>query len=196
MQSNKWTNNLLKMKVFSQETDFTCGGSIIKTLLNYYGILGDKTEHEISIGLNTGTKQPNLGTHPDDMVEYLRSEGLQVISSENGTIELLRHCINQGVPVIVLDSKWGGHWRMVIGYNFHSNLNNEEEDYLFFADPAYKDIESNIDCMPGTVTETSRNFYDEWYECMLFEKRRNRFYIAAYPKTKIFIQYNKRKYSK
>lgn len=189
MSSLRITSQLLEYEVFKQETDYTCGGAVVRAMLNYYGILKNRSENEINVKLKTRFKSPNLGTHPDNMISFLKREGLYVLFSENGSIELLCHYINQQIPIIVLDSKWGGHWSAVVGYDCRGSLDNIMDIDLFLADPSHEHIEMHRHHTGGITKEKASNFYNHWYESELFEKYRERFYIAAYFPTLKVITY-------
>jgi hypothetical protein len=177
------------MKVYQQETEYSCGGSVLKTLLDYYELLGGRSEADLSKALKTGFGPPNPGTHPDEMVKTLEHEGLEVKFGEHCSLEEIYHYIGQDIPVIALDSTWGGHWRIIIGYDFHGSYDRWEDNELFFADPEYRVIEANVDNLAGITTENESRFFYEWYENRLFEKNRENFCIVAYPQNTRIISF-------
>lgn len=179
--SSSSTAKILPLKVYQQETEYSCGGASIKALLDYYGMLGGRSESDISRDLGTRFETPNPGTHPDGVVAYLKALGLIVESGENGSMDMIYHYLDQRVPVVVLDSTWGGHWRVLIGYDFHGDRAKWEDNDVFFADPEYRAIEPIVDRSTGVLTENESRFQYEWYENRLFEKPRESFYVVAYP---------------
>ena len=175
------TRHLIPMKIYQQETEYSCGGATLKTLLNYYGLLHGRTESDISRSLGTGFGPPHPGTHPDRMAKFLKEEDFRVESGENGSLELINHYVNQNIPVIVLDNTWGGHWRMIIGYDYHGDKESWEDNDVFFADPEYRSAEPNVYRNIGITMENESRFDYEWYENRLFERQREKYYIVAYP---------------
>lgn len=170
---------LLPLKMIQQETDFSCGGASARMLLDYFGLLRDRTEDEISAWLGTRFEEPYPGTHPDRMIEFLRSEELAVISGENGTLEMIYDAIDEGSPVMVLDSTWGGHWRLITGYEICDGVDDWMRNKLYIADPEYRMDIPTIDNRTGITVQNARQFYKQWYENRLFERTWERFYIIA-----------------
>ncbi len=181
---------LIHMKVYHQETEYSCGAAVIKTLLDYYSILRNRSEADICDKLGTRFEAPHQGTHPDKMVRYLRDEGLNVEFGENKEIALIYHYIDQGLPVIVLDSTWGGHWRMIVGYDSPDNQRQDTVRNIFIADPVYKTINQVSNSCKGIMQEKEDQFYAKWFEDTLFERVRRRFYVVAYPRNKEIVRYN------
>lgn len=175
------SRRLLPLQVIQQETDFSCGGACALMLLEYYGLLDGRNECEISHMLGTRFCHPRPGTHPDSMVEFLRSEGFMVMASEGGTLELIYDSIDDGQPVLVLDSTWGGHWRLVVGYETPEGEGNWRRDKLLFADPEWQIDVPTIDRRTGITVQNARQFFKQWFENRLFERAWERFYILATP---------------
>jgi predicted double-glycine peptidase len=191
-QEQSSTRFLIPMKVYQQETEYSCGGAVVKSLLDYYGLLNGRSESDLSKLLKTGFDEENKGTHPDNMVQVLKDEGLEVISGEGGNLELIYHYLKQGAPIIVLDSTWGAHWRTIVGYDDHGNYEKWEDNDLIIADPEHKPIEANIDNKTGLMTENEWRFAMEWFENRIFERPRDGFYIVAYPKEKSVVMFEKK----
>lgn len=181
---------LIYLKVYQQETQFSCGAAIVKTLLDYYGRLKSMSEAEICIKLGTRFEDPHLGTHPDKMVSFLKSEGLIVESGENAGMKLLYHYIDQNIPVIVLDSTWGGHWRMVVGYGRQIDQVQAGNRDIYIADPEFETSSQKFSDYNGVVIENENQFCAKWFEDSLYERARDRYYIVAYPADGNIVQYS------
>jgi hypothetical protein len=173
------SRKILPLQVIQQETDYSCGGACALMLLDYYGILDGRSECEISHMLGTRFCHPMPGTHPDSMVEFLRSEGLMVLASEGGTLELIYDSIDDGHPVLVLDSSWGGHWRLVVGYEIPEGIDDWRRNRLLFADPEWQIDLPTIDRRTGITIQNARQFFKQWYENRLFNRAWERFYVLA-----------------
>jgi hypothetical protein len=171
---------MLPLRIMQQETDFSCGGACARMLLEFYGMLGARTEEEISLLLRTRFCHPHPGTHPDRMVEFLRSEGLNVTAGEEGTLGMTYDAIDSGNPVLVLDSTWGGHWRLVIGYEMRGGADDWQRTNLLLADPEFRMEVPTIDRRTGTTVQNARQFLKQWYENRLFDRSWERFYILAH----------------
>jgi len=185
------TQRVIDTNSYQQETEYSCGGAVIKTLLDYFNRLNGRSEAEISKALGTGFGPPNPGTHPDQMLEFLKADGFEVVSGENASMDLVYHYLDQNVPVIALDSTWGGHWRLIVGYDFNGDKKKWENNDVIFADPEHKTVEPNVDNEKGLITENESRFFYEWYENRLFERPREKFYVVAYPSDMIIVPYRK-----
>ena len=104
----------------SQIESTWCGPASETMILNYYGI--NTTQTFVASQIYNATTNE---TYSNKMAEYPRSLGLT--STEfTGSIPILRSCIEEGHPVIVLQnfsiSSSAGHYRVVIGYDDSKNL--------------------------------------------------------------------------
>ena len=86
---------------------------------------GRSEEDELAIGKIMGTKS-YTGTNTKGMVKYFKKKGWQVTSSADkdktpqNTQEfkafVVEH-LKRNVPIMVENVDWGGHWRVIIGYD-------------------------------------------------------------------------------
>jgi len=112
------------LKFFKQRKLEWCGPAIMQTVLNYYGI--KESQEEIARRIwNPEEKVVKLS----EMVYYPREKGLKSYSFE-GSAEIIRELLSQGIPVIVFQRASKkvnkGHYRIVTGY---------KGDELIFYDP-------------------------------------------------------------
>ena len=175
------TRKIIPVRSFQQETEYSCGGAVAKAILDYYGTLRGRSEAELSQALRTGMSSDHPGTRPDDFVAFLRSEGFNVSAGEKGSLDLIYHYLDQAVPVIVLDSSWGGHWRLIVGYDWHGDRESWEDNVLFFVDPEQRALEPDIDRRTGIMMENESRFDSEWYENRLFDHDFMKYFIIAHP---------------
>jgi hypothetical protein len=161
---------LLPLRIMQPGADLSCGSACACMILEYYGLLGERCEGHVSRAINACFGHPSPGTHPDRMVDFLRSEGFAVVAGDNGTMELIYDAIDEGLPVLVLDSSRGGRWRLIVGYETPVGTEDLEGYKIFLADPE-----------TGIAEESSRQFFKRWSEGQIFDRSFVRFHILATP---------------
>ena len=166
---------------YQQTTEYTCGPASALTVLNYFG---DKNFDEKTLAKTMETK-PQIGTSLGNMVNFFKSIGWEVQSSldappfdEYEFQKFVVENLSAGKPIIVENVEWGGHWRVIIGYD---SLGTSElyDDVLIFADP-YDTSDHNQDGY--TIGSLDRFFYMWFDHCMLPENERNQAWLIAIPK--------------
>lgn len=94
-----------------------CGPTTAAIAISNYGIL--RTQTDAVNALKPNPKDVNVG--PDEIVNYIRSEGLQAQVRVNGSRDLVMLFLSNDIPVVVeqwmLDDGGMGHYRLVTGYN-------------------------------------------------------------------------------
>jgi len=88
-----------------QSTDYSCGASALQAVLAYWGI--DSTEGILIRELNSS---PETGTTPGSILDVASSRGLNAFISENMSVENLRSCTQEGIPVIIPAQAWNGDY--------------------------------------------------------------------------------------
>lgn len=126
--------NLIPVPLTRQSNDYTCGVSVMQSVLAYYG--DDIREDNLAKAL--GTKSES-GTDYKNSIEYAKSKGYEVILYNNMTLEQLQECISKGQPVICAIQAWSdkvanydkdwedGHYVIAVGY---------DKDHIYFMDPS------------------------------------------------------------
>lgn len=116
-----------------QSNEYSCGASVVTTVLAYYGI--DKNEKDVKTELKTNSE---TGTTPKNIIKYFRDLDFKVDAGIM-SIDMIIDYINRKIPVVVLIQAWAenkedydenldnGHYVVVIGYT---------ENKLFFEDPS------------------------------------------------------------
>jgi|GEM_PF-5956241 len=170
---------LVGMEVMQQRTDFTCGPACARMLLKYHGRLAGRSERQLAYELGTRFGWPQPGTHPEAMVRFLRAEGFGVEWGEYGELELLYEAIDAGMPALILDSTWGGHWRIVAGYELYPGPDSWVRDTLYVADPEFRIESPAFDPCTQLTMQNARMFYRQWYENRLYARARERFYVIV-----------------
>jgi len=178
---------MLGVKGYQQTTDFTCGPASVMSLMSYYGMLKEdelNNKTELRIAKEMGGANPN-GVDPQKMVLWLKKNGFEVRSGENGTLEMLRDNLKNGTPVIVEWIDWGGHWVVVTGYDIEDKVYQGGKDSLFFADPAVHF--NNVKYINGLSVFNPYRFESMWFDARLFNPGHlvRGIYIIAIPNKKL-----------
>jgi hypothetical protein len=138
MKSNGSLTILENFKTYQQTTEVTCGPSCIVMLLEYYGMYDGQGDREMyELRENKELPQSML----KDLIIMLGSYGDWDIYSTYDLKdpaempkELIINSLKEGKPVIFGDDEWGGHWRIIIGYDDMGD-NIEASDVLIVAEP-------------------------------------------------------------
>jgi len=186
MKSTATLTILPKYQTYQQTTEFTCGPAAALTVLYY---AGNAHWDELKIAGIMETKQ-GTGTDTAGMVKFFKSIGWEVEASLNtarqdGTtfadIQAFKDFVitnlQHNTPIMVENIDWGGHWRVVIGYD---NLGTETiaDDVLILADP-YDTADHFQD---GYVVNPVVKFYYMWFDAhMLPEGHKTQQWLTAKP---------------
>ena len=138
MKSSESMVLLERFKTFQQTTEFTCGPATIVMILHHFGIdyvHGDRLLYE----LRENHEKPESTLK--DLITMLESVGDWDIYStfdlEDPAFipkEMLINSLKEGKPIIIGDDDWGGHWRIIIGYDDLGD-DIEANDVFIIADP-------------------------------------------------------------
>lgn len=85
-----------------QATPDTCGPAAVKSVLGYYGIVA--TEKELIDAMRMDFR---WGAEPEDMQRVMEEHGLEVEIKRGMTVDDLRLCTENGIPVIIVLQAWG-----------------------------------------------------------------------------------------
>ncbi len=167
---------------YQQTTEYTCGPAAALTVLQYYK---NYDYDEMKISAEMKTKGYPVGTNPSDMVNFFKKIGWKVQSSlnskpfesyadfQNFVVKNLR----LGRPILVDNIEWGGHWRVIIGYD-SMNTDSDLDDVLIFEDP-YDTSDHKQD---GYTVGNGWRFFSMWFAHSNTPKnQRNQPYVIATP---------------
>lgn len=162
-------------KTYQQTTETSCGPAVALTVLYHYGV---KTFDELKIAELMGTidrmraGSTELGTSTLKMVNFFNALDWEVESSltsadKSGTSfntiddfsRFVRSRLKNGVPIMVENMYFGGHWRVIIGYDT-MNTPQLEDDILIYAD-SY-DVNDHV--QDGYMFENLGMFYYTWMD--------------------------------
>lgn len=127
---------LLPVPIVRQATPYSCGAASLLALLYYWDAT---SEGELSLHSSLKT-EPEFGTHPINMTEYVKSLGLRSELKTNVSLKEVEAAIDRGEPVIVDYQAWGsdlekvdyssvwdsGHYGVIVGY---------DRTWLYLMDP-------------------------------------------------------------
>ena len=85
--------------------------------------------------------------------------------------------LKAGHPIMVENVEWGGHWRVIIGYD---NMGTETtlDDVLIFMDS----YDTSDHLQDGYTVGNGWRFFAMWFDhSMLPEEQKNQPFILAYP---------------
>lgn len=175
----------LNVKGYQQTLDYTCGPAAVMSLLHFYNKLSTAeltpaTERRIAKEMGTS---PASGTSPQQIIRWLKQHGFKVQAGTGGTLAMLRHNLQQGIPTLVEWIDWGGHWVVVTGYyQGNSNIPDPGHDTLFFADPAAH--YANVMNLDGITAFNADRFENMWFDAQYFKPGQivKGIYIVATPK--------------
>lgn len=169
--------------VYQQTREYTCGPAAALTVLYYFG----RTDYdEMGLAKEMKTQGYPIGTNPADMVSFFERIGWKTTSSltsspfesyddfRNFVLDKLR----RGIPVMVENVEWGGHWRVIIGYDDMGTV-SDLDDTLIMMDPY--DVSDHW--QDGYAVNNGWRFFSMWFDhSMLPENQRNQPWIVSYPK--------------
>lgn len=167
---------LRNFPTYQQTTEYTCGPCCALMCLKYFGIEID----EMAIAKLMHTRPFPYGTKLHNLVEFFSKMGggVSTLSSfdftrdKDGLIfsefkqfkKFVKKNLIKGNPIIVENVDYGGHYKVIIGYD---DLGVEEEDMLIFADP-YDRSDGKID---GYNYFPADRFFYMWFDDHCLEKK-------------------------
>ena len=177
---------LEKYRTYQQHTGYTCGPAAALTVVQYF--LGKAPDSEMEIAKIMGTHPGGVkdpGTNTRGMSRYFEQKGWKVKNAlKDGSpdtyrkfLEFVDGNLKQGVPIMVENVDWGGHWRVIIGHDTMGDT-NEVNDVLVLADP-YDTSDHHQD---GYNIVSAERFYYMWFDAQLFrETEKKRQWLTAVP---------------
>lgn len=170
MQSSENLTILPKFKTLQQKTAYSCGPSAALMVVKYFSPESKVTEGQLCVDMNTSKM---VGTGTKNMVKYFENNKWTVESSNtHSTPEdllafrkfVLDH-LQDNMPILVENIEWGGHWRVIIGYDT-MGTENAENDVLIFADP----YDTTDHYQDGYTIASAHRFFTMWFDAHLYPK--------------------------
>lgn len=171
---------LSNFKTMQQTTDYSCGPAAAYMVVQHLNGQPLHKELEIAKIMKTST---TCGTDLPSMVKYFKHIGWQTDSkltqgspkSYEDFTQMVKKYLNAGTPIIVENVDWGGHWRVIIGFD-DMGTPYEGDDVLLMADP-YDTTDHNQD---GYNIVPSCRFYYMWFDAHLM-KDKGKLWLAPRP---------------
>jgi hypothetical protein len=135
-------NTLLSEYSYQQTTGYTCGPSVIMSLLHHYGKLGNADMNkntEMRIANEMGTTSG--GTSQTNMVDWLQKHGFHVDHGDSVSLDMIMDNLHKHIPTIIIWNDWSGHAIMIVGYHQQGSSVDNDKDTLLIVDPS---SQSNI----------------------------------------------------
>lgn len=179
--SDKNLTILSNYPTYQQTTEYSCGPAAALTVLEYYNHK-NFTEKYLIKEMKTSSE---TGTTVKRMSDYFRNIGWNVKQNqgEQNTFDTYEKFadfviqqLKQGRPILVENTVWGGHWRVIIGYDT-IGTSSILDDVLIFADP-YDTADHNQD---GYTIGNGQEFFWSWFEYKFQENERYQPFVVAYP---------------
>lgn len=168
---------------YQQTTEYSCGPAAALTILYFFG---DKNYDEKSLCREMKTKDYPFGTSLSNVVKFFQKIGWNVQSSLDKKFfaeyedfqKFVIKNLRENKPIMVENVEWGGHWRVIIGYD-DMQTESTLDDVLILADP-YDTSDHNQD---GYAINNGWRFFSMWFDHSILPKsQRNQPYVVAYPK--------------
>lgn len=173
---------LEKFKTHQQRSGYTCGPAAAAMVIEF---LTGKQEDEFAMGKIMGTNN-RTGTTIKGMAKYFESIGWNVKSSANTSspssyeefLQWVDDNLNKGVPIIIENVDWGGHYRVIIGHD-SMGTKHQGDDVLILADP----FDTCDHVQDGYVVNNAEKLFYMWFDHQLFEKsQQKKPWVIAKPK--------------
>ena len=183
MQSNEHLTVLSHYKTKQQNDGYSCGPVAANTVVTHF--MGKELHTDKEICQMMGTSSTN-GTTTKGMVKYFEKIGWEVKSSAKDKtpdnyedfLKFVTANLKDNTPIIVENVDWGGHWRVLIGYD---TLGTEHtgDDVLLMADP----FDTSDHLQDGYNVVSAERFFYMWFDSQLFSKKDQlRQWLTAKPK--------------
>jgi hypothetical protein len=182
---------LRNLRTWQQTSERSCGAACALMALAYFGddkVTEDDLAREMDIrGAGNPRPDGSYGCATDALVRAFRARGFAVISSadtqnEKGSsfndpgefADFVRRSIHSGTVILVENVEWGGHWRIIAGYD-DMGTPSLADDVLVFADP----YDTTDHLQDGWTIQSLERFFYEWFDAgILPENQRIQQYVA------------------
>jgi hypothetical protein len=152
---------LENFKTFQQTTEVTCGVACVIMVLEHYGMYDGMSDRGL-YELRANKDRPEVMLN--DLIVMFETLGDWDIYStydlEDPAVvpkNLIIDSLKAGKPIIIGDDEWGGHWRIIIGYDDMGD-DIEANDVLIIAEP-YDTTDHNQD---GYTIMSFQRLYYNW----------------------------------
>lgn len=182
MQSNDHLLVLSHYPTLQQSTGYSCGPVAANTVVKYYLGAPLHSEMEVCKMMSTSTTS---GTTAKGMASYFQQIGWQVKSSAKDKtpdnyadfLTFVKSNLQNNTPIMVENIDWGGHWRVIIGYDT-MGTQHTGDDVLLMADP----FDTSDHLQDGYNIVPAERFFYMWFDAHLFNRSEQlRQWVTATP---------------
>lgn len=180
--SNSHITVISKFKTRQQQTNFSCGPCVAAMVVNYYTGKDLHTEKEIAEIMGTsitkGTDLPGMKRYFDHL-KWKTSSSLSSSSPKKYRefLNFVKKNLESKIPIMVENIDWGGHWRIIIGYD-DMGTDSIKDDVLFMADP----FDTSDHLQDGYNIISAERFFCMWFDAHLYkEGQRDKLWLTAVP---------------
>lgn len=183
MKNNEHLLLLERFPTVQQTTGYTCGPAAANMVVRYF--LGKELDSEIEVAKVMETSTTS-GTNTKGMANYFTKIGWEVRSSigyrtpdsYDDFLEFVSANLKKNTPIIVENVEWGGHWRVIIGYDT-MGTKHTGDDVLLMADP----FDTSDHLQDGYCVESAERFFYMWFDHQLFPRsEQKRQWVTAKPR--------------
>ncbi len=181
LKSTKNLTILSNYKTYQQTTEISCGPSAALTVLYHFG---NTTWDEKKLMASMDTK-PAIGTDTAGMVKFFKQIDWNVSSSldqpkfsnPQDVKNFILKNLKNNTPIMVENIEWGGHWRVIIGYDT-MGTDTIADDVLILAD-SYDTADHQQD---GYTINPAEKFFYMWFDAhMLPQGQQDQQWVVASP---------------
>ena len=164
---------LKNFPTYQQSRENTCGPAAGLMVLYYYG---EKSYTEEKLSELMGTK-PIIFRSEEHTSEVQSKLNHKRFDEYDDFKNFVVKNLSENTPIMVENVEWGGHWRVIIGYDDMKTLSTLD-DVIIMADP-YDTCDHDQD---GYTVNNGEKFYSMWFDhSMLPEDQRDQPFIIAHP---------------
>ena len=173
MASNEHLTLLPKFTTYQQVTMYTCGPVVANMVVDHF--LGKPLHSELEAAKLMKCNRYN-GTTTKGLRGYFKDLGWNATSSADTDspktytefLNFVQGHLNANTPIMVENVEWGGHWRIIIGYDTMSTANTGD-DVLILADP----FDKADHLQDGYTVVPAEKFFYMWFDAIRFAKGAN-----------------------
>lgn len=183
MASNEHLTLLAQFTTYQQTNMHTCGPAVANMVVKHF--LGKPLHTELEAAKMMNCNKYN-GTTTKGLRGYFKDLGWNATSSADTDspktytdfLTFVQTNLQANTPIMVENIEWGGHWRIIIGYDT-MNTANTGDDILIMADP----FDKADHLQDGYVVEPAEKFFYMWFDAIRFAKGANwKQWVVAKPK--------------
>lgn len=182
MKPNEHLLILTHYPTIQQNTFYSCGPAAANTVVKYYKQNILHSEAEVCKYMSTNSTN---GTSLKGMIAYFKHLNWDVKSAithnspstYSDFLKFVTDNLENDTPIIIENVDWGGHWRVIIGYDT-MNTQNTHDDVIILADP----FDTSDHLQDGYNITSAERFFYMWFDHQLYPKNeQQKIWLTAKP---------------